>query len=72
MFRIKQNLSSENFIEYHFHFSLESRQKYNLDGSFFSTLGNVIVANFAQARILAEKINSIRKSENKILAWKTT
>lgn len=66
MFQIKDGLNSGNVIEYHFHFSLESRQKYNLDSSFFSTLGNVIVTNFAQARILTEKINVVRKFENKM------
>jgi glycosidase len=67
MTRIKNDVKSEDIVEYHFHFSLESRKKYHLDGSFFSTLGNIIVTNFAQARILAEKINTVRKSDNKIL-----
>ncbi len=66
MFQITHGLNRGNSVEYHFHFSLEARQKYNLESSFFSTLGNVIIANFAQARLLAEKINVIRKSEDKV------
>ncbi len=50
-------------IKYDFHVSKITREKYGFEESLFSINGDLIVANFYQARILAEKINSIRKDE---------
>jgi len=50
-------------IKFEFHVSKKSRNKYNFDTSLFSITGDLLVANFHQARILAEKINTLRKNE---------
>ena len=49
-------------IKYDFHVSKAARQKYDFDQSLFSITGDLIIANFNQARILSEKINRKRKS----------
>jgi len=49
-------------IKFDFHISKAARQKYDLDQSLFSITGSLIIANFKQARILSDKINSKRKT----------
>ena len=41
----------------------ESRLKYKIDSNLFSLNGDLIIANFRTARTLANRINSVRKSE---------
>ncbi len=53
-------------IEYFFHISRDARNRYQVDQSFYSILGNIIIANFSQARILSEKINQHRRTENRL------
>ena len=50
-------------IKFDFHVSKAARQKYSFDKSFFSITGNLIIADFKQARLLSDKINRKRKSE---------
>ncbi|MEJ2618463.1 MAG: hypothetical protein P8Z35_26140, partial [Ignavibacteriaceae bacterium] len=50
-------------IPYNFHVSKSARKKYDFDKSLFSINGDLIIADFRQARILTEKINAKRKSE---------
>ncbi len=50
-------------IPYNFHVSKAARIKYNIDKSLFSLNGDLIIADFRQARILTDKINAKRKSE---------
>ncbi len=49
-------------IKYDFHVSKAARQKYDFDQSLFSITGDLIIANFRQARLLSDKINRKRKS----------
>ncbi|HKJ82331.1 MAG TPA: alpha-amylase family glycosyl hydrolase [Ignavibacteriaceae bacterium] len=48
---------------YEFQVLKEARKKYRIESSLFSINGDLIVANFSQARALAHKINSQRTSE---------
>jgi glycosidase len=50
-------------VRYDFHVSNTARIKYNFDKSLFSINGDLIVADFRQARILSVKINAKRKSD---------
>ncbi|MBT8379660.1 MAG: alpha-amylase [Ignavibacteria bacterium] len=50
-------------LKFDFHISRAAREKYKIDKSLFSITGNLIVSDYQQARILAEKINSKRKEE---------
>ncbi|MFO7446402.1 MAG: alpha-amylase family glycosyl hydrolase [Ignavibacteriaceae bacterium] len=50
-------------VKYEFHVSKDARAKYSFDQSLFSITGDLIVANFYQARVLSEKINNKRKEE---------
>ncbi len=50
-------------IKFDFHVSKVARQKYSFDKSLFSITGNLIIADFKQARLLSDKINHKRKSE---------
>ncbi|WP_304131671.1 alpha-amylase family glycosyl hydrolase [Ignavibacterium album] len=52
-------------VIYNFHVSAESRKKYHLEENLFSLLGDLIVADFNTARLLADKINKIRKEEGR-------
>ncbi len=52
-------------IIYYFHVSSESRKKYQFDENLFSLQGDLIVADFTTARILADKINNVRKAEGR-------
>ncbi len=53
-----------NNITFEFHTSAEARKKYKLDDHLFTITGDLIVADFTQARKLAYEINQIRKTEN--------
>ncbi|MHB1687609.1 MAG: alpha-amylase family glycosyl hydrolase [Ignavibacteriaceae bacterium] len=50
-------------IKFDFHVSNKSRSKYQIEESLFSITGDLIIANFHQARIIASKINETRKGE---------
>ncbi|MCW8803387.1 MAG: alpha-amylase family glycosyl hydrolase, partial [Ignavibacteriaceae bacterium] len=50
-------------IKFDFHVSRAAREKYEIEQSLFSITGKVILADYQQARILSEKINSKRKEE---------
>ncbi len=49
--------------QFYFHVSKSSRNKYSITPDYFSIKGNLIIADFAKARIISEKINSVRRSE---------
>lgn len=53
-------------ITFNFHAAKAAREKYNFDQSLFTITGDLIIADFNQARILSEKINSKRKFEGKL------
>ncbi|MDZ7626549.1 MAG: alpha-amylase family glycosyl hydrolase [Ignavibacteriaceae bacterium] len=50
-------------IKFDFHVSRAAREKYKIEQSLFSITGKVILADYQQARILSEKINSKRRDE---------
>jgi len=50
-------------IKFDFHVSRAAREKFNIEQSLFSITGKVILADYQQARILSEKINSKRRKE---------
>jgi len=50
-------------IKFDFHVSRAAREKYNIEQSLFSITGKVILADYQQARILSDKINSKRREE---------
>ncbi len=50
-------------IKFDFHVSRAAREKYKIEKSLFSISGKVILADYQQARILSEKINSKRREE---------
>lgn len=52
-------------ITYYFHIAKESRIKYSIDQNLFAAKGNLIIADFPTARLISEKINSVRRSEGK-------
>jgi len=45
---------------FEFHISRQARDRYHLDASLFSLAGNVIIADFYAARVLAHKMNDRR------------
>jgi hypothetical protein len=47
-------------LPFEFHVSRAARQKYQFDETLFSTDGRVIIADFAAARQLAERISAVR------------
>ncbi len=49
-----------------FHVKKSSRKKYQLDENLFSVSGDLVVINFRLARILADKINQLRRAEGKL------
>jgi glycosidase len=53
-------------LKYNFHISRDSRDKLKFEKSVYSTTGNLIIIDSAQARILSAKINELRKSEGKL------
>ncbi len=52
-------------ITYYFHVTKDSRIKYELEENLFSLKGNLVISDFRTARLLSEKINSIRRDEGK-------
>ena len=50
-------------IKFDFHVSRAAREKYKIEQSLFSITGKVILADYQQARILSEKINSKRRED---------
>lgn len=50
-------------IKYFFHVSLESRKKYQFEENLFAINGDLIISNFALARLLSQKINQKREKE---------
>jgi hypothetical protein len=50
-------------LMFEFHILKSARKKYLIDDSLFSIKGNLVIANFKQARILSDKINVVRKNE---------
>ncbi|MCL5030274.1 MAG: alpha-amylase family glycosyl hydrolase [Bacteroidetes bacterium] len=52
-------------ITFEFHVIRNARDKYQLDENLFTITGDLVIANFRQARLLAEKINTKRKAEKK-------
>lgn len=55
------NYGKINPIKFFFHVSKISREKYNFEENLFSITGDLIVADFASARLLSQKINDYRK-----------
>ena len=51
--------------KYDFHITGYSRKKYHIDESLFSIEGEIIITTPYQARLLSDKINTVRKSEGK-------
>jgi len=49
---------------YEFHISKNARIKFDFDKNLFALNGDLIIADFKQARLLSDKINNIRKNEN--------
>ena len=52
-----------NKIKFDFHVSKNARQKYDFDQSLFSIVGDLIITNSYQARLLSDKINTKRKEQ---------
>lgn len=52
-------------ITYYFHITKDSRIKYKIEDNLFSLNGDLIISDFRSARLLSEKINSIRRNEDK-------
>ncbi|MCK9424808.1 MAG: alpha-amylase family glycosyl hydrolase [Ignavibacteriaceae bacterium] len=67
--RLKKSIASK--IKYDLHVAKNVRIKYQFDESLFSVQGNVLIANFYQARLLAQKINSKREEEKIFDAYVT-
>ncbi len=61
---IKLFSNNRKNITFEFHTSSEARKKYELDENLFTLTGDLIVADFTQARKLADKINQVKKKEN--------
>ncbi len=53
-------------IKFDFHISRAAREKYKIEKSLFSITGKIIIADYQQARILSEKINSGRREEGNV------
>ncbi len=56
-------INTRKNITFEFHTSSEARKKYKLDENLFTLTGDLIVADFSQARKLADKINLVKKEE---------
>jgi glycosidase len=52
-------------IIYYFHVTKDSRIKYYFEENLFAVRGNIIVPDFRTARLLSEKINTVRRNEGK-------
>ncbi|MEJ2103925.1 MAG: hypothetical protein P8X47_05030, partial [Ignavibacteriaceae bacterium] len=53
-------------IKFDFHISKAAREKYKIEKSLFSVTGKVILADYQQARLLSDKINSKRREEGNL------
>mgnify|MGYP007011853924 CR=1 FL=1 len=51
-----------------FHTSIDARKKYSFDTSLFSLKGDIIIADFYSARVLAQKINEVRSGDTPVTA----
>lgn len=58
--------SSLKLPEFEFHIARQMREKYQVDNSFFSISGNVILADFRAVREFTNKINQKRGNEYKL------
>lgn len=65
------NLDVKSKIKFDLHVAKQLRVKYHFDESLFSVQGNVVIANFYQARLLAQKINTKREEEKIFDAYVT-
>lgn len=63
--RARNKKSVSTSIRFDLHINISSRKKYQIEDSLFSTIGNLIIADFTQARIVSEKINSVRRNEGR-------
>lgn len=52
-------------ITYYFHVSKESRIKFTLEENLFALRGNLVISDFPTARLVSEKINSVRREEGR-------
>jgi len=52
-------------VTFEFHVRKEARIKYQIDQNLFSITGDLVIINFQLARILAERINKVKKNESK-------
>ena len=52
-------------ITYYFHVTAGSRIKFKIEENLFALRGNLVISDFRTARLLSEKINSVRRSEEK-------
>lgn len=57
IFSADEHFSLSEYPWYEFHVSREMRERCQFDGTLFATTGNVILANFKNARLFAKKIN---------------
>jgi glycosidase len=58
---LKHNSQKIKQPKYYFHVSKTSREKYKFEENLYSITGDLIVADFAAARLLSQKINDYRK-----------
>lgn len=63
--RARNKKSVSTSIRFDLHINISSRKKYQIEDSLFSTIGNLIIADFTQARIVSERINSVRRNEGR-------
>jgi glycosidase len=52
-------------ITYYFHVAKDSRIKYKLEENLFALKGNLVISDFPTARLVSEKINSVRREEGR-------
>jgi len=52
-------------ITYYFHVTKDSKIKYKIEENLFSLKGNLVISDFRTARLLSEKINTVRRNEGK-------
>lgn len=50
-------------ITYYFHVTKDSRKKYQFEENLYSLKGNLIISDLRTARLLSEKINTVRRNE---------
>ncbi len=47
-----------------FHIARKARDRYGMDDKLFSYTGNVVFANLAASRVLAQRVNEVRRADN--------